>query len=317
MDVVTIGESMVLFTPETKGYMRYASTFTSRIGGAESNTSIGLARLGHQAGWISRLGKDEFGKKILSFIRGENVDVSRVLFDASAPTGLYFKEIVSDEEMNVQYYRSGSAASRLTPADLDEGYIAQANYLHLSGITPALSETARETVMKAIEMAKKHGVTVVFDPNLRRKLWPDELAKEVLLHIISKSDIVLPGLDEGIFLFGESKPEKMAEHFMKQGVTSVVLKLGAKGAYYQNDKESGFVDKFLVTKVVDPVGAGDGFAAGFLSGMLDQLPFKEAVKRGAAVGAMVTKVSGDVEGLPERDQLESFTKGASRADVNR
>jgi len=291
--------------------------FSLKIAGAESNVAIGLARLGHRSGWISRLGKDEFGKKILHFIRGEGVDVSRVSFDSTAQTGLYFKEIVTDKEINVQYYRKDSAASRMEPSDLDEAYISQAKYLHLTGITPALSSSCRKTVYASIDMAKKHGVTVVFDPNLRRRLWSDEEARKVLLEIISQVDIVLPGLDEGTFLFGNNSPEDIAQKCLDMGAGSVVLKLGAEGAYYQTNVDSGFVKAFPITQVVDPVGAGDGFAAGFLSGLLDGLPFKEAVKRAAAVGAMVTQISGDIEGLPEREKLEAFIQGAYQNDVNR
>ena len=317
MDVVTLGESMALFTPITQGNMRYASMFSLKIAGAESNVAIGLARLGHQCGWMSRLGKDEFGKKILNFIRGEGVDVSCVSFDSSAPTGLYFKEIVSDKEINIQYYRKDSAASRMKPSDLNEAYIAQAKYLHLTGITPALSEGCKETVYAAIEMAKKNGVTVIFDPNMRRRLWSEKEAKEVLLDIISNVDIVLPGQDEAMVLFGEYEPEDMAQQFLDHGVGSVVLKLGAEGAYYKTNKESGFVKAFPVERVVDPVGAGDGFAAGFISGLLDGLTFVEAVKRACAVGAMVTQINGDIEGLPEREKLERFISGSYQKDVNR
>ncbi|GGH88054.1 2-dehydro-3-deoxygluconokinase [Pullulanibacillus pueri] len=318
MDVVTLGESMVLFTPETPGYMRYASTFTSKIAGAESNVAVGLARLGHHVGWFSRLGADEFGKKIFTFLRGEGVDVSKALFDGEAPTGLYFKEMVTDEEINVYYYRGNSAASRLSPEDLDEAYIAGARYLHLTGITPALSASCRETVFKAIDIAKQKGVTVVFDPNLRRKLWSEEEARRVLLDIVSKADIVLPGISEGEFLFGKDQPEDMAKKFIECGPSSVVLKLGAEGAYYYSKHEGeGYVPGFPIKRVVDPVGAGDGFAAGFLSGLLERLPFEKAVQRGAAIGAIVTTFSGDVEGLPDRKKVETFIKGMNQEDILR
>lgn len=317
MDVVTFGESMVLFTSESTGYMRYATSFSARVAGAESNVALGLARLGHHPGWISKLGDDEFGKKILSFIRGEGVDVSEVHLDPAAATGLYFKEMLTEDEIHVQYYRKDSAASQMRPSDLNEEYIARAKYLHVTGITPALSDSCRETVMRAIEIAKKHGVTVVFDPNLRKKLWSENHAKQVLLDIASKADVVLPGLDEGAFLFGENDPETMAKQFYDHGASIVVLKLGAEGAYYLSENKSGFVPGFQVKKVVDPVGAGDGFAAGFLSGLLEDLTLERAVERGNAVGAMVTMVRGDVEGLPERARLESFINGVDLEDVSR
>lgn len=317
MDVTTLGETMVLFSPQATGYMRYATNFSSRIGGAESNVALGLARLGHHSGWMSRIGNDEFGKKILNFIRGEGVDVSEVHFDDVAPTGLYFKETLTEDEIHVQYYRKGSAASKISPSNLNESYIANAKFLHLTGITPALSNNCYETVMKAIEIARKHHVIVVFDPNVRRKLWAKDRARQVLFEIAAQTDVVLPGIDEGEFLFGEKNPEKVAKRFYHHGASTVVLKLGAAGAYFMSDHENGLVPGFNVKSVVDPVGAGDGFSAGFISGLLDSLTLKKAVERGNAVGAMVTMVRGDVEGLPERNRLLSFISGSESQDVNR
>ncbi|MFC0471132.1 sugar kinase [Halalkalibacter kiskunsagensis] len=306
MDIVTIGETMVLFTPETTGAMRYANTYSRKFGGAESNFAIGVSRLGHIAGWISAVGDDELGKAMLSFIRGEGVDVSKVKIDTAAPTGLYFKEIRNSSDIRIQYYRKGSAASQLTKEDLQESYIAQAKYLHISGITPALSENCSEMIFEAISIAKKHGLKVVFDPNLRKKLWSEERAREILLKISAQADIVLPGVAEGEFLFGETDPGKLGKLFINHGAELVILKVGAEGAYYFTKEEGQLVPGFHVDKVVDPVGAGDGFAAGFMSGMLDKLPIYEAVQRGNAVGAIVTMVNGDVEGLPEKEEIDRF-----------
>lgn len=317
MDVVTLGETMVLFTPETTGLMRYARNYSAKVAGAESNTAIGLARLGYESGWISRLGNDEFGKMVLSFIRGEGVDTKSVHFDSSAPTALYFKEKLTSNETRVHYYRKNSAASQMLPNDLNEDYIAQAKYLHITGITPALSQSCYDTVMKGIEFAKKHQVQIVFDPNVRKKLWSEEEAKRVLLEISGKADIILPGLNEGEFLLDEKDPKKLVKKFYELGPSVVVLKLGSRGAYCLSDHEEGHVDGYPIRNVVDPVGAGDGFAAGLLSGYLDGLSLKKAVKRGNAVGAMVTEVDGDFEGLPEKDRLKSFMNGTSKDDVIR
>lgn len=306
MDVVTFGETMVLFTPETTGFMRYAHTYSRKFGGSETNFAIGLARLGHSAGWISRVGDDELGKAMLSFIRGEGVDVSRVRLDAQAPTGIYFKEIRNASDVNVYYYRKGSAASLMTKDDLDETYLMQAKYLFVSGITPALSDSCREMVWEAIRLAKKHRLTVVFDPNLRKKLWTEEQARETLLAIAAEADIVLPGISEGEFLFGERDPIVLGQRFLDHGAKTVVLKLGEQGAHYFTREENAHVPGFPVERVIDPVGAGDGFAAGLVSGLLDGLPLADAVKRANAVGAIVTMVNGDVEGLPEREDLKRF-----------
>jgi len=316
MDVVTVGETMVLMTPDSSGPMRYANEFTRKFAGAESNFIIGLARLGHKVGWISRVGKDEFGKAMVAFIQGEGVDVSQVKVDDSAPTGLYFKEFRRPNDLRVYYYRKNSAASKLSSYDLNEEYIASAKFLHITGITPALSDSCYKMVMSAIEIAKKHSVKVVFDPNLRRKLWDEEKARETLLKIASQADIVLPGLDEGEFMFGEKDLEKLGKLFIEHGSSIVVIKAGADGAYYFTNNDHGFVPGFPVEKVVDPVGAGDGFAAGVISGLLDGLSLYEAVKRGNTLGAFVVTVNGDVEGLPDRDELTTFFNEKGN-DVNR
>jgi 2-dehydro-3-deoxygluconokinase len=318
MDVVSIGETMVMFTPHTHGQMRYARNFSSRIAGAETNTLIGLAKLGHQTGWISRVGKDEFGALILSAVRGEGVDTSQVIVDEEAPTGICFKEIINEKNMQVYYYRKYSAASFLSPNDINEDYIASAKYLYVTGITPALSQSCRDSVFYAIQIAKKHGKKVIFDPNVRRKLWKEEEeAKRVLLSIAEMSDIVLPGVSEGKFLFGTDDCEEISNLFHQRGVESVIVKRGEKGAYYSTPFEKGYVKGIKIEKIVDPVGAGDGFAAGVLSGLLDGLNVAEAVARGCAIGAMVTTVSGDIEGLPNREMLEMFIHSSEKDDVVR
>jgi len=317
MDVVTIGETMVLFTPESSPLMRYAHTYSRNFGGAESNVAIGLQRLGHKAGWISKVGSDEFGKAMVSFIRGEGVDVSQVTFDPSAPTGLYFKEVRSGDNVKVEYYRKGSAASTLVPEDINEEYVSKAKYLHISGITPALSDNCYETILKAIAVAKENDVKIVFDPNLRRKLWSETKARSVLLELASLADIILPGIDEGKFMFDEEDPIKLGKLYLQQGASLVVLKVGSKGAYYFTEDEGELVPGFPVKQVIDPVGAGDGFAAGFISGLLDRLPVSEAVRRGNAVGALVTQFDGDYEGLPEHEELASFMDQKETEDVKR
>lgn len=317
MDVVTIGETMAQFTPKERGYMRYATDFSLKIGGAESNVAIGLARLGHKVGWVSRLGDDEFGHKILSFIKGEGVDTQAVQFDQEAPTGIYFKEIFTEDELRVQYYRKGSAASRMTPEDLNESYMKQAKYLLITGITPALSDSCYDTTIRAVEIAKDNEIPVIFDPNLRTKLWSEEKARKTLLEIMKQSDIVLPGMGEGEFLLGTYEAEEMAHKIQQLGPKKVILKLGEKGAYYLSDQEQGYVGAYSVKRVVDPVGAGDGFAAGFISGLLDGLDLKASVQRGAAVGAMVTMIEGDVAGLPDRERLFAFMDETNREDVQR
>lgn len=200
MDVVTFGESMVLFNPDSNGPIRYVQNFNKSIAGAESNVAIALARLGHEVGWFSRLGNDEFGRYIKAVIRGEGVEVSRAITDEEKSTGILFKERFIHSNPNVYYYRKDSAASNLKPEDIDIEYIKKAKILHITGITPALSKSCRDTVLKAIDIARENGVKVSFDPNIRLKLWDIDEATSVLLEIAQKADIIFPGIDEGEIL---------------------------------------------------------------------------------------------------------------------
>jgi 2-dehydro-3-deoxygluconokinase len=306
MDVVTFGETMVLFNPETEGPLRYVGTFTKSIGGAESNVAIALARLGHSAGWFSKLGDDEFGRYIKSTIMGEEVDVSRVTIDPKRTTGILFKERFSTVNPNVYYYRKGSAASHLKIEDLDMDYISKAKILHVTGISLALSDEMREAVFFAVTEARKRGVLISFDPNIRLKLWSKEEARETILKMVQLTDILFPGKEEAELLLGLTESEEIADSFMNLGVKTVALKLGKSGCYVKNNETEAFVHGYTVDHPVDTVGAGDGYAAGFLSGYLENLSLTECAQRANAVGAMATLVKGDMEGFPYKDQVEIF-----------
>jgi 2-dehydro-3-deoxygluconokinase len=306
MELITFGESMVLFNPGSKGPLRYVNNFYKTIAGAESNVAIGLARLGHEVGWFSKLGDDEFGRYIKATIRGEGVDVSRVRTDPQNNTGLIFKERFAHVNPNVYYYRKNSAAANITPEDLDEEYIKTAKILHLTGITPALSQSARETVFRAIQIAKDNGVLVSFDPNIRLKLWSVNEARPVLLKIAESADVIFPGIDEGKILLGMEKPEEIAKAFIDMGCKIIAIKLGKEGCYVANKDQGEYVAGYPVDEVEDTVGAGDGYAAGFLSGILRNLSLSECAQYANGVGAMATLVSGDMEGLPTYLQLLEF-----------
>lgn len=303
MDVVTFGETMVLFVPTKVGPLRFTNEFEKTIGGAEANVAISLARLGHQVSWISRLGNDEFGLYVRNFIRGEGVDTSQVKFDDDNPTAVFFKERRVMHDPKIYYYRKESAASYMSPNDLDETVITKAKFLHITGITPALSHSCRETVHHAITLAKQNKVTVVFDPNIRLKLWRKQEAREELMDIASKCDIVLPGIEEGEILTGETAPERIAARLLDNGASVVVVKLGERGAFYRTSEKGEYIESFPVQQVVDTAGAGDGFAAGFLSGLIRGWSYADAVKLGNRVGAYALTVTGDVEGYPYWSQI--------------
>lgn len=306
MECVTFGESMVLFNPDSTGPLRYVHNFNKSIAGAESNVAIALARLGHEVGWFSKLGDDEFGRYIKAVIRGEGVDVSRVIIDFESSTGLLFKERFAHVNPNVYYYRKNSAASNMESKDLDLNYIKSAKILHVTGITLALSKTARETVYKAIEIAKANNVLVSFDPNIRLKLWNIEEAKPVIMDVVKMADIVFPGKEEGQLLLGTDEPKEIGRYLLNMGCKIVATKLGKEGCYIASREREELVAGYIVEKPEDTVGAGDGFAAGFLSGILRDLNLRECGQLANAVGAMATLVRGDMEGFPTLQQVKKY-----------
>lgn len=307
MDIITFGESMVVFNADNSGPLRYIHTFNKSLGGAESNVATAVSKLNHSVGWFSKVSNDEFGRFVIDSIRAEGVDTSRVIIDTERSTGLLFKEHYQRSNPNVYYYRKNSAASNLSPEDIDEEYIKQAKILHLTGITPALSESARQAVYKAIDIAKKNNILVSFDPNIRLKLWTIEEAKEVLVDIANKADIVMPGLDEAELLLGLTDKDEVCDYFLNNKAKIVAVKLGADGCYIKNKEESITVSGYNVSELIqDTAGAGDGFAAGFLCGYLEKLSLKEIGEYANGVGAMATLVKGDMEGYPHYDQLMEF-----------
>ncbi|SDD89256.1 2-dehydro-3-deoxygluconokinase [Paenibacillus sp. UNCCL117] len=303
-EIITFGESMALMMPENTKGIEYSSQFQSLFGGAESNVAIGVSRLGRRVGWFGRLGKDPFGRMILKKIRGEGVEVSRAELTAEAPTGLMLREVVSGKT-SVYYYRKGSAASLMRPEHLDEAYIKQAKYLHVTGITMALSQSARETVKEAVRLAKKHGVRVCFDPNLRLKLWTIEEARGELLEMAKEADFFLPGLDELKLLYQTENFDEITAKLRELPGVSIV-KGGDEVTYIVEKTSLTEVPYFKAERVVDTVGAGDGFCAGFFVGLLKDYGLPEAVRLGNLIGCMVVQTEGDWEGIPTWEQVEAY-----------
>ncbi|TVY01862.1 sugar kinase [Paenibacillus cremeus] len=311
-EIITFGETMALMMPTGSKGIEYSAQFQSLFGGAESNVAIGVSRLGHKVGWFSRLGKDPFGRMILKKIRGEGVDVSRVELTTEAPTGMMLREVVSGKT-SVYYYRKGSAASTLKPENLDEEYIKQAKYLHVTGITPALSESCRESAKEAIRIARKHGVKVCFDPNLRLKLWSIEEARGVLLELAQEADYFLPGLDELKLLYQTESFDEIVARLSELKAVSIV-KGGDDETYIVENGKVTSVPYFKAEQVVDTVGAGDGFCAGFFVGLLKGYSHYEAVRLGNLIGCMVVQMEGDWEGIPTWEQVEAFLNNVKHVE---
>ena len=311
-DLVTLGEAMTLFVAETPGPLDGVMRFSKRTAGAETNVAIGLARLGFKVGWQSRLGDESMGRFLLAAIGGEGVDCSRVSRHAGERTAFMFKGRVEDgSDPPIEYHRQGSAASRFGPSHLDEAQIAAAGHLHVSGVFPALSPNTLAATRRAMAVAREHGKTIGFDPNLRPTLWlargmNREAMREAINDLAALADWVLPGIEEGKLLTGHDTPEAIARFYRERGAKRVVVKLGADGAYFDDsDAGSGRVAAFPVAEVVDTVGAGDGFMVGVTSALLEGRSVMEATQRGAWIGARAVQVRGDTEGLPTRAQLEA------------
>lgn len=302
-EIVTFGESMGLLTAKDTRGLEYAAKLDKSFGGAESNLAIGVSRLGHTSGWFGRLGNDPIGNMILKAIRGEGVDVSRARMSDTEPTGLMIRENASGKA-SVHYYRKLSAASAITPEDLDADYIAGAQILHVTGITAAISVSGLATVEAAIHIAKQAGVKVSFDPNLRLKLWSAEEARPVLLRLAEQADYFLPGLDEMKLLYNEEDDQKVLERLSAMNAVCIV-KGGPDLTYVLVNGTLTEVPYFKADHVLDTVGAGDGFCAGFLSGLLKGYSPQEATRLGNLTGSMVIQAVGDWEALPTWEQVEA------------
>ncbi len=310
LDVITIGEAMAMFVATEPGELAEADAFIKRVAGAELNVATGLARLGLNVSWVSRVGSDSFGRFVLSSLDKEHINSESVTVDDRYPTGFQLKSRTENgTDPIVEYFRKGSAASHLSRDDFDAATFARARHLHLSGVAAALSPSAYDLLDHAASTMKAQGKTISFDPNLRPVLWKSEAEMvEKLNRLAFQADWVLPGLKEAATLTGQSTPEGMADFYLAQGVKAVVIKTGADGAWFKTAAgEQGAVAAVRVDNVVDTVGAGDGFAVGVISALLEGKTFPQAVARGNKIGSLAIQVPGDSEGLPTRAQLaESF-----------
>ncbi len=306
--LVTFGETMGLVSSLDIGPLRHASRLGLGVAGSESNVAIGVRRLGRPAAWMGRVGDDELGRLVLARLRGEDVDVGAATVDPEAPTGLMLKAARTAGTVRVTYYRAGSAGSRLAPGHLDEARIRAADVLHLTGITAALSASARAAVFAAAETARGAGVPVAVDPNHRAALWKAGEAAPVLRDLAARADVVIAGAAEARLLVDAQEPSQAAEAIHRAWGCDAIVTLGADGATAVLDGTAHRVPAVPVA-VVDPVGAGDGFCAGYLAALLEGAGAAERLRMAAAVGAFAVTTRGDWEGLPDRAEFDRLTDG--------
>lgn len=313
VDLVTLGETLVCLTGRESGRLETVRTFRKSIGGAESNTAIGVARLGGTSSWISAVSTDGFGDEILKLLRGEGVAVDGVV-RRPEPTGLMVKELRAPGDVHVHYYRQGSAASCLDAENIDPAVVTAARRLHLTGVTLALGEGPRRAATRTAEIARAAGMPVSFDPNLRLKLWSLDEAVTACQDLFPLVTELLCNEQEARWLAGTDSLEVAIERLLDRGFSTVVVKRGELGAIGHQDGDVVH-QQAIAVDAVDSVGAGDAFNAGFLFGQLNELSFKRSLEVGNWAAAHVVGHLGDYEGFPTADDYRAWV--AQEIEVTR
>lgn len=312
-EVVTCGEAMLLMLAEPGVPLDRAGTFRRSVAGAESNVAQGLARLGHWARWIGRVGEDPAGEAVLRELRADGVDVSCAEVDPDLPTGLLLRDSHPQRAIDVQYYRAGSAAAHLSPEQIRPQALHGVRLVHVSGITPMLSESAAEATWALLRLAREAGATVSFDPNVRRKLGAEHAWMRTVGPLLPEADIVLAGEDELELLLG-CGPEEATKALLATGRAHTVVVKRRDHSASSTGRDGEHTRPPFAVPVADPVGAGDAFAAGWLSAWLRGLPAERALAEAACVAALVVQAPADTDGLPTapaRDRaLDALLQGA-------
>lgn len=309
-EVITIGEPLTTFaSSEPDVPLVDVEKWHKIMGGAELNVAIGVQRLGHSTQYISRVGQDPFGEYIIKTINQHKVGTDYISTDPEYFTGHQLKALVTKGDPATFNFRKNSAASHLTSEVIDDVDLSDVKFAHMSGIFPAISDIAEASFRKLYKRLNDANIPTTFDPNLRPTLWK---SKEYMIKTINElagyADIVLPGVEEGKILMGSDDPEEIADFYLKgERTKTVVVKVGPAGAFVKNSDGTKYTVKgFKVDKVVDTVGAGDGFALGVITALLEGKTMKSAVLRGNAVGALQVQTPGDNDGYPDHEGLKAF-----------
>ena len=311
-DVVAMGEPLVQFSPLEPGPLDQAGLFDKHAAGAESNVLIGLSRLGHTTALISKLGTDGLSRFVLATLRGEGVETKWIEQVEGKNCGVYIaqRNYPVPGKDDVIYFRRDSAAKSISASDLPKDAIRLARILHLSGITPALSDSCRRASLHAARLARKHGTAFSFDPNYRRKLWSVDQARPVFKSLVGLANLLFLDLKEASIILGSRqagrKPKAILQALSELGPETVVLKMGVDGGLAAwKEGEYFHVPSFKVP-VVDVIGAGDAVVSGFVSGRLRNKDMLTSLKWAAASSALVVMRRGDFENLPRPRDLQSF-----------
>lgn len=313
IDVLAIGESLGLLVPERTGHLAYSRELRLGFGGAESNVAIAASRLGARAAWCGRVGDDDLGELITRELRAERVDVA-VVVDSAAPTAMMLKQRPRPGETRIIYYRTGGAGSRLMADDTPAGLIERSRVLHVTGISAGLGEGPLAALHAAIDRACDAGVTVSFDVNHRSGLWNGRTgAVDAYRSLVERSDIVFAGDDEAALVTGEQELDSQLWALRAMGPKCVVIKRGEAGAVALAESPAGELrveSAAIPVDVVDTVGAGDAFVAGWLAEQVRGLTLRECMATAIACGAFACTGEGDWETSPTRSDLERLQRPA-------
>ncbi|MBA2456466.1 MAG: sugar kinase [Nocardioidaceae bacterium] len=292
LEVVTVGELLGVVEPlDLLSRLESAVLLQKSIGGTEVNVALTLARLGHRVGWAGAVGDDPFGRLGIRTLRGEGVDVSRVVVNGSAPTGVYFKEVLALGGLDNHPYRAGSAASLATHRDFDTDYLLSGRVLHLSGITAAISSAGQECVAYLAGQARRRGVHLSVDANVRRRLLHGRDAKKLLTPLLRAADTLFLSRSESVLLLSTDEPTRLQALLKSLAATTIVIH-DPRGACAITDQGIARIDARTVN-VVDPTGAGDALVAGYLSSWLEDASVTDCLQRAEHCAAHAVASRGD------------------------
>lgn len=306
-----MGEIMIKMNPVEKGPLKYQRLFERFVAGSEGNVIIQMQRLGIQTTFITAVGSDPFGEVVISTLNSEGVDTKFVKIDSKHPTGLYFVQrgYPVQDKTKVFYYRKGSAASFISESDIDEKLFDSIDMFFLSGITPALSKQCRNAALKVIELCSKKNVDFVFDTNIRINLLKTrKTAMNILKPFIENSKILFTGVGDLKFLFGRELETNIKElRKIAKNAELIIVKKGGEGSTCFDINQNTIVEhKAFKVEVEDEIGAGDSFDGTFLATKLKGYSLEECLKYANAAGTITVSLKGDIEPLPNWDDLKLF-----------
>ncbi|MFW9824848.1 MAG: carbohydrate kinase family protein [Candidatus Thorarchaeota archaeon] len=303
IDVIAIGELLIDMIADTPGVsLEHQTTFKRYAGGAPANFAVGIKRLGLNSGVISKVGNDFFGHFLLDTLQKENVDIRQVKITNQYKTALAFVCLDEKKTPSFSFYRSPCADIMLTEDEIDETYIESARLL-MCGTVSMADEPARSAIFKAITLAKKNGLQIACDPNLRDDLWHFKDPREYIFKVLKDTDILLPSISEAEFITGE-KGEKAVETLLELGPSVIAITQGADGSSILTS-EGTFSAPSYDVEVVDTTGAGDAFAAGLIIGILTNMPIERIPYFANAVSALKITRKGAMN-VPYRQEVEDF-----------